>query len=280
MKQLVRPLDTARSARSDGHSSPDQGLELPRRQRKPRRAGISMIIDPGAPTRAFEDVVESHGALIDFVKFGWGTALVTHDLDRKIDCLRRHDIEFFFGGTLFEKFLLQRRFDAFRSFCLRHGCRYVEVSNGTIPLSNAEKAACISVLRGDFEVVSEVGFKDPGRSRELDPARWVECIGEDLAAGAGLVLTEARESGRSGICTPDGRPRQDVVDAILGGGPDPARIVFEAPTRELQTYFVTRAGSDVNLGNVALADVVPLETLRLGLRADTLLERLEAGARA
>jgi phosphosulfolactate synthase len=250
-------------------------LDLPRRQRKPRSAGITMVIDPGAPCGQFEDVVESHAALIDFVKLGWGTALVTPRLDRKVDCLRANGVEFFFGGTLFEKFLLQQRFDAFRAFCHRHGCRYVEVSNGTIPLSNHDKTACIGALRADFDVVSEVGFKDPARALELGPGQWVECIGEDLDAGASLVLTEARESGRSGICTSDGRPRQDVVEAILGCGLDVRRIIFEAPTKDLQTEFIRRIGPDVNLGNVAMGDAIGVETLRLGLRADTLLEGVE-----
>src|SRR5262249_36406990 len=133
-------------------------------------------------------------------------------------------------------------------------CRYVEVSNGTIPMSNAVKTASIVALRSDFEIVSEVGYKDPGRSGELSPDGWVASIREDLEAGASLVMTEARESGRSGICTPDGRPRRDVVDAIVGSGLDVTRIVFEAPTRDLQAYFVRRVGPEVNLGNVALSD--------------------------
>jgi len=253
----------------------EEDLDLPRRRPKPRRSGISVLIDPGAATGLFEDVIDSHAPLIDFVKFGWGTALVTHELARKITCLRRNDVEFFFGGTLFEKFVLQGRFDGFRSFCYRHGCRWVEVSNGTIPMSAAEKTACVAALSGDFEVVSEVGFKDVARSGELAPADWVRCIRDDLDAGASLVLTEARESGRSGICTPDGRPRVEVIDAILGCDVDVRRIVFEAPTKELQTYFVRRVGMDVNLANVAMADIVGLETLRLGLRADTLVEGLE-----
>ena len=253
----------------------EEDLDLPRRQPKPRRAGITVLIDPGAPTAHFEDVIDSHGPLIDFVKFGWGSALVTRELERKITCLRRSDVEFFFGGTLFEKFVLQGRFEGFRAFCFRHGCRWVEVSNGTIPMSGSDKATCVAVLSADFSVISEVGFKDPDRWGELTPADWVGCIGNDLEAGASLVLTEARESGRSGICTRDGRPRREVVDAILDSGLDVLRIVFEAPTRELQTYFVRRVGPEVNLANVAMADVVGLETLRLGLRADTLLEGLE-----
>jgi phosphosulfolactate synthase len=260
-------MSTARSGIED--------LDLPPRQRKPRRSGFTMVIDPGAATGLFEDVIESHASLIDFVKFGWGTALVTRDLERKIACLRSSHVEYFFGGTLFEKFVLQGRFEGFRCFCSRHGCRWVEVSNGTIPMSGAEKTACVAALRSDFAVISEVGFKDAGRSGELRPADWVDGIRDDLAAGASLVLTEARESGRSGLCTPDGRPRQEAVEAIIDSGLDVRRVVFEAPTKDLQTYFVRRLGPEVNLGNVAMHDVVGLETLRLGLRADTLLEGSE-----
>jgi len=250
-------------------------LDLPSRERKPRKAGFTMVIDPGAATRLFEDVIESHHPLIDFVKFGWGTALVTSDLERKIAILRGCGVDYFFGGTLFEKFVLQGRFDGFRSLCQRHGCGWVEVSNGTIPMTGPEKTACVAALRGDFAVISEVGFKDAGRSGELGPAEWVAGIRDDLTAGASLVLTEARESGRSGICTPDGRPRQEVVEAIIDSGLDVRSVVFEAPTKDLQTYFVRRLGPDVNLGNVAMADIVGVETLRLGLRADTLLEGSE-----
>jgi phosphosulfolactate synthase len=278
--EVMRPLDqppgAARWPPGADLVAADPPLDLPRRAPKPRRRGLTMVIDPGVPTRYFEDVVESAGPLVDFVKFGWGTALVTLDLERKIACLRRHDVEFFFGGTLFERFVLERRLDRYRAFCRRHGCRYVEVSNGTIPLSNREKAACIAELGADFEVISEVGCKDGVRSRELGPDEWTEWVAEDLAAGASLVLTEARESGRSGICTADGRPRRDIVEAILGSGVDTARVVFEAPTRDLQAYFIGRVGPEVNLGNVVPGDAIALETLRLGLRSDTMLDLLEA----
>jgi len=275
-RTLGQPLGSAscNGSMSTALTGIEETLDLPSRQRKPRRSGFSIVIDPGAATGLFEDVIESHAPLIDFVKFGWGTALVTRELERKIMCLRRNHVEFFFGGTLFEKFVLQSRFEGFRSFCHLHGCRWVEVSNGTITMSSAEKMAHVAALGRDFDVISEVGFKDAQRSGELTPDDWVEGIRGDLEAGASLVLTEARESGRSGICTPDGRPRQEAVDAIIASGLDVRKVVFEAPTKDLQTYFIRRLGPDVNLGNVAMADVVGLETLRLGLRADTLLEGL------
>jgi phosphosulfolactate synthase len=273
MRQLHNPLATAPWSPPEGDPF---ALELPRRPPKPRRTGLTMLVDAGVPTRYFEDVIDSAGTLVDFVKFGWGTALVTPDLGRKIACLRRNQVDYFFGGTLFERFLLEGCLDRYRSFCHRHGCRYIEVSNGTIALSNRDKAACIATLSEDFEVVSEVGYKDGARSRELGPDDWTAWLAEDLEAGASLVLTEARESGRSGICTADGLPRQDIVEALLASGVDVTRIVFEAPTKDLQSYFISRVGPHVNLGNVAPSDVIALETLRLGLRSDTMLDLLEA----
>jgi phosphosulfolactate synthase len=154
-----------------------------------------MVIDGGIPLWYFTDLVSSAAEYIDFVKFGWGTAVVTSDLRAKIKVLSTKDIGFYFGGTLFEKYVLQGRFDDFRKFCHQHSCRHVEVSNGTIPMSNSEKASYIRKLADDFTVVSEVGFKDPVRSEQLPPSAWVEYIGEDLGAGASLVTLEARRAG-------------------------------------------------------------------------------------
>jgi phosphosulfolactate synthase len=166
--------------------------------------------------------------------------------------------------------VLQGRFDDYRKFCDAWSCRHVEASNGTITLSNSEKASYIRKLTADFTVISEVGYKDPGRSEQLPPRIWVEYIKEDLAAGATLVTLEARESGRSGICRPDGALRFGLVEDVLASGLSQDSLLFEAPSTTLQAYFVTRLGPDVNLGNVPAAGVIGLETLRLGLRADTL----------
>ena len=245
-------------------------LHLPCRASKPRDTGLTMIIDGGIPLWYFTDLVSSAAQYIDFVKFGWGTAVVTSDLRAKIKVLSTKDIGFYFGGTLFEKFVLQGRFDDFRKFCLDHRCQHVEVSNGTIPMSNSEKASYIRKLADDFTVVSEVGFKDPDRSDQLPPGAWAEYIGEDLGAGASLVTLEARESGKSGICRPDGTLRSGLIDYLLASGISQESLLFEAPTTALQAHFVTRLGPDVNLGNVPAHSVIALETLRLGLRADTL----------
>jgi phosphosulfolactate synthase len=229
-----------------------------------------MVIDGGIPLSHFTDLVTSAGEYIDFVKFGWGTSVVTSNLRAKIDVLRGNEVGFYFGGTLFEKYVLQGRFDDFRQFCQEYSCQHVEVSNGTIPLSNSEKASYIHKLAGDFTVVSEVGFKDPDRSQLLPPSSWIEYIREDLAAGAALVTLEARESGRSGICRPDGALRFGLVEDVLSSGISQESLLFEAPSTALQAHFVTRIGPDVNLGNIPAQAVIGLETLRLGLRADTL----------
>lgn len=245
-------------------------LRLPRRAVKPREAGLTMVIDGGLPLGLFADLVSLGAEYIDYVKFGWGTALVTGVLRDKISILRGHDIEFYFGGTLFEKYVLQDRFEDYRKFCASHSCSHVEVSNGTIEMSNPEKAGYIRKLAMDFTVVSEVGFKDPDRSQQLPPSAWVEYIHQDLDAGSSLVTLEARESGRSGICRPDGALRYGLVEDVLSSGISEQRLLFEAPNTALQAHLITRIGPDVNLGNVPADGVIGLETLRLGLRADTL----------
>jgi phosphosulfolactate synthase len=245
-------------------------LSLPVRAEKPRATGLTMVIDGGIPLWHFTDIILSAAEYIDFVKFGWGTAVVTGGIDEKIDVLRECGIGFYLGGTLFEKYVLQGRFDDYRKFCLEHACQHVEVSNGTIPLSNTEKASYIRKLADDFTVLSEVGFKDSGRSEQLPPSRWVDYILEDLEAGTTLVTLEARESGRSGICRPDGELRFGLIEDVLASGLSPRSLLFEAPTASLQAYFITRIGPEVNLGNIPAQGVIGLETLRLGLRADTL----------
>ena len=245
-------------------------LHLPLRAEKPRGTGITMVIDGGMPLLQFADTAESGAEYIDFVKFGWGTAIVTSTLREKLNILDDVGIGYYFGGTLFEKYVLQGLFDDYRQFCQEHGCHHVEVSNGTIPMSNTEKASYIRKLASDFTVVSEVGFKEPARSEQLPPSMWIDYVSEDLEAGASMVTLEARESGKSGICRPDGALRFGLIEDVLSSGINPESLLFEAPTTSLQTYFITRIGPDVNLGNIPAHGVIGLETLRLGLRADTL----------
>lgn len=245
-------------------------LRLPDRTVKPRRTGITMVVDGGLPLAGLRSLVESCGEYVDLVKFGWGTAAVSSELEAKVELLSGRGIGYYFGGTLLEKHLLQDRFEDFRRLCHAFGCRHVEVSNGTIDLSNHEKTGYVRKLADEFTVISEVGFKDPGRSERLGPEQWLESIHEDLDAGASLVTLEARESGRSGICRGDGELRTDLLEEVLEGA-RADQLLFEAPTTDIQAVLVERVGANVNLGNIAPGGVLSLETIRLGLRSDTLI---------
>ena len=238
--------------------------------------GITMVIDTGLPTGAFADLIDSHGEHIDLVKFGWGTALVTKDLDRKTSVLRDAGIGFYFGGTLFEHFVWSGRLADYLTLVERSGATHIEVSNGTIPLDQNGKASYVRRLAGLRPILSEVGYKDADRSALLTPSDWVDALAQDLDAGACMVITEARESGRSGIARADGHMRTDVLSAVLRAI-DPAVIMFEAPTKDLQVEMIRAVGPAVNLGNVAAADVIGVETLRRGLRGDTLLDLTTGG---
>lgn len=244
---------------------------------KPCARGITMVIDPGLPTGAFTDVVASHGDHIDLVKFGWGTALVTRDLDRKIAVLRAAGIGFYFGGTLFERYLWGGQLGDYLALVERTEATHIEVSNGTIPLDQHSKAEFVRRMTRYRPVLSEVGYKDAERSARLSPDNWVSAIREDLDAGATLVTTETRESGRSGIARPDGHLRGDVLRAVVAAV-DVDRLLFEAPTKDLQVELIRAIGPAVNLGNIAAADVIGVETLRRGLRGDTLLQLAPEGA--
>jgi len=255
---------------------PATTLDLPARASKPRAVGLTMAIDNGLPVGAFRDAVESAGDLVDLVKFGWGTAVVTPRFGEKLACLREAGIDWFLGGTLFEKHVAQGRVEDYRRLCHDLGARHVEVSNGTIPLEESRKAEYVARFAEEFTVLSEVGSKSVEGNDRLRPRDWARQVRTDLAHGARWVITEARESGTTGIAGGDGAPRADVLEALREAGVDPAVLLFEAPTKALQTQFVLRFGADVNLGNVAPADLIALETLRLGLRSDTMLDTVPA----
>lgn len=263
---------TTRAARPAG--PPVSALDLPARAVRPRATGLTMVIDNGLPVGAFRDAVESAADLIDLVKFGWGTALVTPRFDEKLACLREAGIDWFLGGTLFEKHVAQGRVEEYRRLCHDLGARHVEVSNGTLPIEESRKADYVARFAAEFTVLSEVGAKTAEGNARLRPRDWARQVRTDLAHGARWVITEARESGTTGIAGGDGSARGEVLDALREAGVDPATLVFEAPTKALQAEFVLRFGPDVNLGNIAPADVVALETLRLGLRSDTMLDVL------
>jgi len=255
-------------------------LQLPHRSTKPRRTGVTMVIDKGIPRGLFADVIQSTGDYVDFVKFGWGTSVVTVDMKEKIKVLQDENVAFYLGGTLFEKYIVQNRFDRFRELCLNFGCEYVEVSNGTVDLSDARKSEYVAELSKDFKVISEVGSKDRVHSENMAPNKWIEYIKDDISAGAILVTLETRESGHGGICRADGELRYGLIEEILTCGIDSNLLLFEAPSLELQSYFVRRLGPEVNLGNIPPLDIVGLETIRLGLRSDTFMEFEPEGATA
>jgi phosphosulfolactate synthase len=245
-------------------------LELPYRTEKPRQHGVTMVIDNGMPLAHFTDVVTSSGEFIDFMKFGWGTSVVHPHMDEKIRVLRSVGIDFYFGGTLFEKYIVQNRFEEFRSMCQHYGASFVEVSNGSVDMSDVQKSAYVAKLSDDFKVISEVGSKDSVKSENMAPHKWITSIKDDLDAGAILVTLETRESGHGGICRANGELRFGLIEEILVSGMSVDQLLFEAPTMELQSYFVRRIGSNVNLGNIAANDTISLETIRLGLRSETL----------
>ena len=245
------------------------GLHLPSRQSKPRKYGLSVLIDNGVPISFFKDTIASASDFIDFVKFGWGTSIITKSMDQKIEYLRNHNIPFFFGGTLFEKFVSQGKIDDFYTYCRTYDCRYIEVSNGTIDMTNKEKARFISDFAREFFVFSEVGHKDSRKAQFQDSNQWIESIQEDFEAGSTKVITEARESGTSGLCRENGDLRFELVEKIVSSGVNLDNMIFEAPNKKLQAYFIQMIGSNVNLANIGFNDIIPLETLRLGLRSDT-----------
>jgi len=233
---------------------------------------VTMIIDNGVPLGHFADVIESQGEHVDFVKFGWGTSVVTKNFKVKVNIVKEANIDFYLGGTLFEKYIQQDRFDEFRSLAHGYGAKFVEVSNGTIDITNDDKADFVKRLSDDFNVISEVGSKDQATSDTMAPNKWIDYIVADVDAGAYLVTLETREGGKGGICRSNGELRYGLIEEILSSKKIAhERLLFEAPSTELQTYFIKRVGTDANLGNIAVSDIIPLETIRLGLRSETLL---------
>jgi phosphosulfolactate synthase len=243
-------------------------LDLPPRSAKPRDVGVTHVLDKGLSVSEVDGLIEVAGESIDIVKLGWGTALATGNLDAKLDRYRAHGIPVVLGGTLTELALSQGRLDELIAWVKELGLRHFEISDGTITLERKRKLEIIARLAEDFTVLSEVGSKDD-TGAITPPYRWVEQMREELSAGAWLVIAEGREGGTAGIFRPTGEVREGLIDEILHGV-DAGRILFDAPLKHQQVWFVRRLGPDVNVGNIAPADVLSLETLRLGLRSDTL----------
>jgi phosphosulfolactate synthase len=234
-----------------------------------RGGGLTHVLDKGLGPRAWEDVLETCGEYIDVVKLGWGTAYVTLNLARKLEVLR--DKRVVVGGTFFEAVWASGQVDEYKRWLGELGLTHVEISDGAVEMPREEKLALIAEFAQDFTVLSEVGSKDS--AVEFSPDEWTAWLREELDAGAWKVITEARETGSSGIFTKAGEMRTDLIEEI-GGAVELDDVIFEAPTKAAQVWFVKQFGPTVNLGNIPPDEVIPLETLRRGLRADTLKEVL------
>jgi phosphosulfolactate synthase len=243
-------------------------LSLPERSAKPRTTGLTHVLDKGLGPSQVQDLLAVAADSIDIVKLGWGTAAVTTSLPEKVAVYREAGIPVCLGGTLLEVVLKQGKLEEYVTWVMDLGIDHVEVSDGTIALDHDEKVAIIRRLTRDFTVLSEVGSKS--EDVIYSPKRWVEMIQKELDAGVWKVIAEGRESGTVGLYHGDGAVKEGLIDEIRDAI-DPGLLVFEAPSKKQQAWFIKHFGSDVNLGNIAPEEVISLETLRLGLRGDTLL---------
>src|SRR5437588_8060805 len=241
-------------------------LDLPHRSDKPRQRGVTHVIDRGLSIAEVDGLMEVAGDAVDIVKLGWGTALATGNLEQKLARYKQHEVPVVLGGTLTELAIAQERLEPLVAWLHELGLEHIEISDGTITIDHDHKLALIERLAKEFVVLSEVGSKDD--TRIMAPYRWVELIEQELAAGAWKVIAEARESGTVGIARHDGEVRMGLIDEIAHAVA-PAKLLFEAPRKDQQVWFVRRFGPDVNLGHIAPGDVLSLEAIRLGLRSDT-----------
>lgn len=245
-----------------------QFLELPSRESKPRDIGITMVIDSGYGVRTIRDRLEVGHLYADYVKLGWGTSVITHNLDEKIAVYKEFGIPVCLGGTLFEVAFIQGKFEQFVDAAVDRGIDMIEISDGSIEMEESDKLKCIEYVAKRMKVMSEYGSKDSAYIRA--PHYWVSGMKNELAAGAWKVIAEGRESGTSGLYRGSSELRTGLVEEIIDSIPQ-EHILWEAPQKVQQAWFIKEFGLNVNLGNIALKDIVPLETLRMGLRGDTLL---------
>ncbi|MDX1740827.1 MAG: phosphosulfolactate synthase [Rhodothermales bacterium] len=250
---------------------------LPRRPSKPRGEGLTYVLDKGLSLREVEDLLDVSATYIDVVKLGWGTSVITPRLEEKLGVYREAGVDAYLGGTLFEAFYLRGEIDRYLNFLRGLDIGLIEVSDGSIEIDHSEKTAIISRLSDEFVVLSEVGSKDADHI--TPPYRWVEMIHAELRAGSERVICEARESGTVGLFRPNGEVREGLVDEIVDMV-GKQRVVFEAPRKAQQVWFLKHLGPNVNLANIAPSEVLPLETLRLGQRGDTLLDFYQEGTAA
>ncbi len=241
-------------------------LDLPARSAKPRSAGITHVLDKGLTPEGTRSFLGQAAHLVDIVKVGWGISYVDPELPARIQMCAGHGCPVCLGGTLLEVAAMQDRIGPLRDWALGLGITHVEVSNGLRAMTGSRKRALVRELGADFVVLAETGAKEG--NYPPTPAGWADEMARDLEAGASWVVAEGRESGTVGLYNADHVVREDLVKVILDCVPQD-RVIFEAPTKAQQAWFVRQLGADVNIGNVEPAGVLALETLRLGLRADT-----------
>lgn len=244
---------------------------IPNRDNAPRDNGLTMMMDKGLSWKEAENFVDSSAHLTDLVKFGFGTSYVTKDLQKKLDLYKEAGIKTYFGGTLFEAFIVRGMFDDYRKLLDKYGMETCEVSDGSIELPQDQKCKYITDLAKNFRVLSEVGSKEEGIF--ISPNKWIDMMETELSAGSWKVIAEARESGNVGIYRPNGTAHVSLVNRIIAKIA-PEKILWEAPKKAQQVWFIKQFGTNVNLGNISFNEVIPLECLRLGLRGDTFFDYL------
>jgi phosphosulfolactate synthase len=240
--------------------------QMPERLEKPRQNGITMVMDKGLSIEEAKNFLSVAHPHVDVLKLGFGTSFVTPNLREKIEVYKSYDLPVYFGGTLFEAFLIRGQFEDYVAVCKDYGITHVEVSDGSITIPHAEKCGYIEKLTKHFTVLSEVGSKDAAHI--IPPYKWIELMSAELSAGAAYVIAEAREAGNVGIYRGSGEVREGLVQEILTQIPA-EKILWEAPQKAQQLYFIELIGCNVNLGNIAPSEVIAMEAMRVGLRGDT-----------
>lgn len=240
--------------------------QIPERTIRPREKGLTMVMDKGLGIHEVENFLSVCSPHVDLVKLGFGTAYVTPNLDEKIKLYHDAGIRVYFGGTLFEAFIVRNQYDDYLRMLERFNLNHAEISDGSIEMPHEIKLEYINKLSKHVTVLSEVGSKDV--EKIIPPYQWIELMKSELKAGAWKVIAEAREAGNVGVYRSSGEVREGLVQEILTKIPE-EKIIWEAPQKAQQTYFIKLVGANVSLGNIAPNDVIPLETLRLGLRSDT-----------
>lgn len=245
-------------------------LTLPKRTSKPRKIGISNLVDNGYGLRQLDDVLSFCHPYVDIAKLGWASAYVTNNLRGKVSLYSKYDIMTCFGGMMFEICWWQKKWEAYHDFMQEYGVTMVEVSNGSLPIPELEKVKMIEYFsKHGYTVLSEVGSKDV--TVESPPDYWIQCIRDDLEAGAWKVIVEGRADASAGIYTYDGKIKDDLIEAFLNSDIPLEKLIFEAPHKRQVAFFVGLLGANVNIGNIPLEEALNVETLRQGLRGDTVL---------